>query len=166
MRQRISLQPAFILHSRHYGDTSLIVDVFARDLGRVSVLAKGYRKKTNRGLQPYTKLLLSWSGRSEMKTLTGVETSSTPTQLTGKQLYAALYVNEILLRLLPKMDAHPQLFDYYQHTLAQLAASNDVEPQLRGFEYQLLSELGYGLNFYNDATGEIIERQKYYRYIH
>jgi len=166
MNSRVSLQPAFILHSRHYGDSSVILELLTQDFGRISVLAKGFRKKRGVVLQSYTNQLVSWSGRGEMKTLTAIENRSTSPNLLGQQLYAALYVNEILLRLLPKFDPHPELFAYYEIFIPTLAQSHDLEAKLRLFEYKLLSELGYALNLQQDcAAGEMIDANQCYRFI-
>ena len=166
MQQRITLQPTFILHSRHYGDTSLILEAFTRDYGRMTLVAKGYRKKRQHDAKPFSLLLVSWTGRGEMKTLTAAESSNTCALPAGRQLYAALYVNEVLQRLLPKNDAHPTLFDYYCQLIPNLAVQQDFEPQLRQFELQLLSELGYALDLRcNASDGGAIEPRTYYRYV-
>jgi DNA repair protein RecO (recombination protein O) len=166
VNQRVSLQPAFVLHSRQFGDSSLILEVLTKDFGRVSLLAKGYRKKIVGGPQIFTEMLVSWSGRGEMKTLTTAETVKSAGQLIGRQLYAALYINEILVRLLPKYDAHPQMFQYYQRLIPELARQQDFEPVLRGFELHLLAELGYALNLsHNAIDGTKIEPNRVYRYV-
>ena len=166
MTQRVTLQPGFILHSHHYGDSSLIVEAFSQDYGRINLLAKGYRKKRPNALQPYCPLLLSWSGRGELKTIIAVETNGPQPGLQGNQLFAAFYLNEILQRLLPKFDAHPQLFHYYQGLLSALAATADFEPLLRQFELTLLRELGYALDLTSDANdGTAIQAHSAYRYL-
>jgi len=165
---RIELQSAWVLHTRPYRDTSLIVDLLTRDHGRVSVIAKGVRKsgrsqKNNQRqkLNPFIPLLVSCQGRSELKTLTGIETHGHGELLGGKVLFSALYLNELLIRLLPPMDAHPQVFDHYQQVLRELGQCSqhaDVDEQylleciLRRFEFNFLHELGYGIDFQHDCT--------------
>ena len=103
---RVSLQAAFVIHRRNYRDTSLIVELFTPDYGRISAVARGARSGRSRGgnraalLQPLTPLLCSWSGRSELKTLTGCEAQGPVFSLQGERLYSALYVNELISRLL------------------------------------------------------------------
>lgn len=166
MNARVSLQPVFVLHNRYYGDSSLILEALTRDYGRVSLLAKGYRKKPGNTLQVLAELLVSWSGRGELKTLTAVESPKASSNLAGRQLYAALYVNELLMRLLPKHDAHPQVFACYQTLLSQLASQEDFEPVLREFELHLLADLGYALNLSADAVNaEPLQSESVYRYV-
>ena len=166
MNARVSLQPVFVLHNRQYGDSSLILEVLSRDYGRLSLVAKGYRKKHGNTLQVFAALLVSWTGRSELKTLTAAETQTSINNLAGRQLYAALYVNELLIRLLPKHDAHPQIFEYYQTLLPALAREQDFEPVLRSFELHLLADLGYAINLSGDAlNGDPLQSDAVYRYV-
>ncbi|MGB1139895.1 MAG: DNA repair protein RecO, partial [Halioglobus sp.] len=115
---RVTLQPAFILHSRPYRDTSVMLDVLTPEHGRIGIVAKGARRSRRRGsdaalLQAFTPLLLSFTGRAELKTLTGVETAGVSSRLAGEHLYSALYINELLVRLLHRNDPHPRLFADY-----------------------------------------------------
>lgn len=145
---RIQLQPAFILHHRPYRETSLLLDVFSQEHGRISLIAKGVRKNrsTWRGLlQLFFPLLLSWQGKTELMTLSGAEPQSTPMQLQAGYLLSGFYLNELLMRLLPKHDPHPQLYTIYHHTLLELERGNSQQKHLRLFEKKLLEELGYGL---------------------
>ena len=165
---RILLHPSYVLHSRAYQDTSLIIDVFSRDHGRVSALAKGAKQaksKFNGLLQPFKLLLLSWSGRGEMFTLTGAEYKHRPLILKGESLLAAFYINELILKLTQRHDPHPELFDAYHLTIQQLEAGNDNEPVLRKFECYLLQEIGYGLILDHDVeSGEPVQPDKQYCY--
>jgi len=145
------LQPAFVLHSRPYRETSLLVELFTEDCGRVAVVARGIRKarsKTAALLQPFMPLLVSWFGKGELVTLSQVEAKGFIGLLRGKNLHCGLYLNELLLRLLPKHDAHAPLFAIYQQTLVQLQESAS-EKHLRLFEKKLLEEIGYGLPLKN-----------------
>ena len=168
MDARIALQPAFVLHNRQYGDSSLIVEVFTKDFGRISLLAKGYRsqKKRSQNLQAFSELTLSWSGRGELKTLTAIESSISKGIFVGARLYAGLYVNELLMRLLQKSDAHPEIYRDYCQLLSELHAENDAEPYLRRFEFRLLAELGYAIDCQSEAeSGDDIRSGQVYRYI-
>ena len=143
------LTPAYILHQRPFRETSVILDVFSEHYGRVSVLARGARQTKKRYLNPYQlfqPLLLSWRGRSELQTVTQVEVAAPAVLLRGNAALCGLYLNELLVRLVPSHEPEPSLFDSYQQTLQQLVQQPDsFEVSLRLFEKQLLVELGYGL---------------------
>lgn len=165
---QVQTQPGYVLHSRPFRDTSLLVDVLTRDYGRVSLIARGQRQarqKNRRPLQPFVPLLLSWQGRSDLKTLTSAENSAAGVFLTGHYLYSGLYANELIMRLLPQGDAHPEIFAIYQHLLTQLATGEELEAVLRNFEFSLLDQLGYGLEFRVEAnSGEAIQPGQVYAY--
>jgi DNA repair protein RecO (recombination protein O) len=154
---------AFVLHTLPYSETSLIAEVFAREHGRVSVLAKGARSATSklRGMvAAFNRLDLTASGKSELKTLRSADYAEIAPQLTGDALLAAFYLNELLLRLLGKEDAHPALFDAYADAISELRAarSASVARILRQFERTLLIELGYAIEF--DRTADTQERPR------
>lgn len=163
MTARIDRQPAYVLHRRPYRESSLLLDLLTRDHGRVAVMARAARggaRGRNQGSasQPFQALLVSWSGRGDLKTLTGVERGAGACVMPGERLYSALYINELLVRVIPQYDAHPTLFDAYALLLSALAGSQDVEPLLRDFEIGLLRELGYELEFNCEAsTGRALE---------
>lgn len=151
---RVDLQPAYILHSRPYRDTSLLVDLLTPDFGRVTAIARGVRKtKTPKRqlLNPFSRLLVCWQGKSDMKLLTSFEADNHFLSPKGNHLYSAFYLNELLVRLLPEMDKHNGLFFAYEQCLDALQQEVDIEPLLRGFEFRLLEELGYALDFTIDA---------------
>lgn len=168
----------FILHRRPYSETSLILDVFSEQQGRVSVLAKGARSKRSHlkgTLQAFTPLLLKWSGKSgNMKTLRHAESISLALPLSGNYLYSAMYVNELLARVVENETAHPELFYDYINVLTELADISvttpeesekllSPEPALRRFELALLRHLGYGVDFMHcAATGNEIDDQMTY----
>lgn len=134
------------------------MDFFSRDYGRLRAVSKGMRgrkRSRNNNLQAFTPLLLSWRGRGELKNLTTVEPSGNSAYLRGEMLYVGLYLNELLVRLLPEHVPHENLFDCYEVLIAELSASNDPEPLLRRFELLLLEEIGYGL----DMTIELSENR-------
>lgn len=152
---RIRLQPAFILHRRPYRETSLLVEAFTRDYGRKGLVARGARRPGSglRGmLEPFRPLLLSWSGRGELASLNGAEGAGGP-PLEGRTLWSGFYLNELLQRLLARDDPHPDLFRAYASALARLQAGGNQETVLRGFERDLLDELGYGLLLEHEAEG-------------
>jgi len=167
---RISLQPAYVLHSRPYRDSSALLEVLTAEYGRVSLVARGARRRKRGGtanalLQPFTPLLLSFSGRSELKTITATEAAGRAVTLRGDKLFSALYVNELLVRLLHRHDAHPQLFAQYGTTLAALSESEAVDDVLRHFEFFLLDDLGYGFDLTVDGrSGEPVAAGDWYQY--
>lgn len=168
METRVSLQPAYVLHSRPFQNTSLLVDFFTLDYGRVRAVAKGARREKSKYrslLQLFQPLLASFSGRSEVRTLTTLETNLAPIQLQGNRLFSGLYVNELLTRLLHNQEEHKQLYRAYQDALLGLQGGNDIEPILRQFEMRLLAELGYALNLEEDCVShQPIQADRQYRF--
>ncbi len=166
---RVLLQPAFILHRRPYLNTSLLLETFSREQGRLGLVARGAsapRSRLKGLLQPFTPLLLSWTGAGELATLTGAEEAGRPVPLPPNRVLAGLYVNELLVRLLPRQDAQPGLFAAYEAVLAELATADGEEPPLRRFEKKLLEELGYGLTLDREAaSGVPIVAEERYRYV-
>ncbi|MBQ0720011.1 MAG: DNA repair protein RecO [Gammaproteobacteria bacterium] len=163
-------EKAYVLHTRQYRESSQLVDLFSRDFGRLRTVAKGARGKRKSGghqLQAFTPLLLSWRGKGELKNLTAVEASGNNAALHGEMLYIGLYLNELLVRLLPEHVAHESLFDRYSDLIAQLSMSSDPEPLLRRFELSLLEEIGYGLDMATElATDRPIEAGEHYYFTH
>jgi len=145
---RVDLEPCVILHRRAYRDTSLMLDVFSREHGRVALIARGARRPKARWrgiLEPLRVLQLSWSGRGEMQTLTAAESQPQSTAPTGDRLYAAFYGAELVMRLTGREDPHPYLYDRVIELIDALCNEAPMAPELRRFERDLLAELGYGL---------------------
>ncbi|HET7811278.1 MAG TPA: DNA repair protein RecO [Steroidobacteraceae bacterium] len=159
IRERVSLEPAWVLHSREYRDTSRILEVFSARHGRLTLFARGARgpkSKLASLLMPFRPLLLSWSGRGDAAQLTGAEPGESLT-LPSRQVMSGFYLNELIISLTTRHDPQPQLFDDYAEALRRLATDAAAEPTLRVFEKRLLTHLGYGLEFPVDA-------QTYYRF--
>jgi DNA repair protein RecO (recombination protein O) len=165
---RIFLHPAFILHSRPYRETSVLLDLFTQEHGRLTAVAKGVRTSRSRlksMLQPFTPLLMSWQGKGELVTLTGVEPNGCCTPLKGECLLSGLYLNELLMRVLHKFVPQPQLYTNYQETLIELQGSRLEQKALRLFEKKLLEELGYGIPLkYVAKTQTNFALENYYRF--
>ncbi|MDQ1213884.1 GTP-binding protein Era/DNA repair protein RecO [Pantoea anthophila] len=162
-------QRAFVLHSRPFSETSLLLDLFSENEGRVRVLAKGARSRRSQlkgALQPFTPLLVRWSGRGEVKTLRNAEAVSLALPLSGITLYCGLYVNELVSRVLQQESPFQELFFDYLHCLQALASTHGKpEPALRRFELALLGHLGYGVDFLHCAgSGEPITDNMTYSY--
>ncbi len=144
---RVEHQPAFVLHTYPWRETSLIVEALTRDHGRVALVARGAKRRTSqlRGvLSPFSALALAWSGRGEIKTLIRAEWTGGLVPLRGDALLAGFYMNELLVRMLARGDAHPLLFGAYAGALRALAGDDAPSGStLRAFEFELLREVGY-----------------------
>lgn len=169
-RQRADAQPAFVLHTTPFRETSLIVEAFTRDFGRIALLARGARRPRSaiRGLlMAFQPLELGWAGKGEVLTLMKAEWQGGQPLLTGQALFCGYYLNELLLHLLPREDAHERLFERYREILARLGADPTGkvrEADLRCFEKALLQELGYGLTLDHDNAGRAITATAHYHY--
>lgn len=169
MTERVNLEPVFVLHSRAYRNSSLILELFSMRYGRVAGVARsarGPRSRYQGNLQLFSPLLVSWSGRGELKTIGNVELNGLAYQLEGTSLLCGFYLNELMMRLMKHEDPFPKVYEYYQTALNALEQNEGVEPQLRYFEKHLLNELGYGIPLsYDVLTGSQINQQGYYRYL-
>ncbi|OCG18013.1 DNA repair protein RecO [Gilliamella sp. App6-5] len=163
-----SWQRAFILHTRFYTESSLLVDLFVENVGKITVLAKGARRKSSalKGmLQPFTPLIVQYSGQGEIKTLRQVEAMSLALPLVSIFLYSAFYLNELLHRVLVAETEMPTLFDDYLTSLRQLAQQIPAENVLRAFELSLLENLGYHIDYFHCCvTGDDIVKSMHYQY--
>ena len=160
-------QPVYVLHSYPFKETSLVVELFSKEFGRIAAVAKGARRPHSamRGmLQSFQILDGAWSGKNELKTLHSLDWSAGLTLLKGEALMCGFYMNELLLRLLPREDAHENLFAYYQATLKTLAESKNLAITLRRFELKLLQEMGYAVPLLQDDNEAEIMADKNYRY--
>lgn len=168
MKRRADHEPGYVLHTYPYKETSLILEAFTRRFGRVALLARGARRPRSalRGvLLSFHPLRLSWSGSAELATLVGAEWSGGLRSLAGLGLMCGFYLNELLLRLLPREDAHEALFDGYAESLASLSAGGPYAGVLRAFEKRLLAELGYAPLLEREASsGEPIDPARQYVY--
>lgn len=150
-------QPALILQQRKYRESSLLLDVFTRDYGIISILAKGIRKEKSKLaglLLPFVCLNISYFGKSELKTLTQAEFVN-KYELQGMSLYCAFYVNELLQKFLHKFDPYPELFVEYQQCLQELRHIGSVEQTLRYFELTLLQVTGYAITLDRDCDSGV-----------
>jgi len=170
--QRRDDEPAFVLHAYPYRETSLIVEAFTPGYGRVAMVARGAkrpRSETRGLLQAFQPLVLSWAGTGELKTLLKAEWRGGLPLPGGSALLAGFYVNELLLKLLPREDPHAALFDAYATALAALAERPAAAAQaavLRRFELTLLAELGYALSLTHEAgSGLPVDAAGRYHYV-
>lgn len=167
-RRRVEQEPGYVLHSYAYKETSLIVEVFSRRWGRIGLLARGARRPRSamRGLLlGFYPLRLSWSGSTELATLTAVEWAGGRPALAGIALMCGFYLNELLLRLVPREDPHELLFDAYEAGLVRLGEGEPPAAVLRTFERRLLAELGYAPLLEREAdSGLPVDPRRSYRY--
>lgn len=169
MAELPGLQSAYLLHARDYRDSSLLVELFTAEHGRVAAVARGVKTARRSGaaqralLQPFQPLWIATAGRSDLKNLRNVEARDMPLPLRGRALFSALYVNELLCRAVPHEDPLPELFADYEAVLARLATSAPLDIVLREFELRLLDALGYGLSLTLDAaSGEPLDPDDLY----
>jgi len=171
--RRFEHQRGYVLHTYPYSETSLIVETFTREHGRVPLMAKGAKRPRSalRGaLMQFQPIELSWSGRGDLRSLLQAEWLGGLPGLAGSGLFCGFYLNELLLKLLARDDAHERLFDCYETALRELAglgksgAGQGEARTLRGFETELLRETGYALNLNHDENGDAIEPEARYGY--
>ena len=165
--RRVWLAPAYVLHQYAYRDTSRILEVFTGEHGRLTLFARGASgpKSTLRGvLRPFQRLLVSWSGNWEACQLATAEIDGPMTHLAPARLMSGFYLNELLLKLTERRDAHPEIFVSYDSCVQALCDGETEEPTLRRFEKRLLHELGYGLELGQTGDGVPVEGDKYYRF--
>ena len=163
---RVDNTQAFLIHRRMYQGSSLLLDFFTKDSGRLRLIARGARKSKT-SLQMFQCLSISFKGKCELKSLSQWEVDDQPRRLLGDDLILAMYANELILRLLPENDEYPETFNSYWTFLANLNAldSSDKEYALRNFENQMLEDLGYGLDFSFDINDEHIKEDLQYEFI-
>lgn len=164
---RLSQQPAFVLHARAWRETSLLLELFTRDQGRVGAIARGVRgprkQPLRAALQPFVPISVDYVQRGELAQLNAAELRSDAARLIGDRLMAGLYLNELVLRLLPRGDANTGLFDRYGEALSELAGAGSLAWCLRRFERDLLDQLGFAPPWREDATGGPIMPDTRYR---
>jgi DNA repair protein RecO (recombination protein O) len=160
-------EPGYVLHMYPFKETSLVVEVFTRRLGRLGLVARGARRPRSslRGmLMAFQPLTLSWSGKAELRTLHRAEWLAGHPQLGGLSLMCGFYLNELLLKLLAREDPHEGLYLAYDEALGALRGAHPPAWVLRRFEKKLLRELGYGMLLERDAAGDPIRHEATYIY--
>ena len=160
----------FLLHQRSFGETSIIADVFTQKSGKISFIAKGAKKPKSKFfgyLVPFQKLKITYSGRSELKTLTSIDRDLASNSNTfSKVSYSLLYINELLMKLLPKDAKHEELFVLYDEFLKKINKNYNLEISLRHFELDLLDMLGYGFDYDSEIdSNDPIEAESSYVFV-
>ena len=162
------MQPAWVLSRKNYGDSGLLLELLTAEGGRCSAIARGaFRRKSGGSLasllQPFHPLLVRLAGRGELKTLAAAESPTAACSLRGDALLSGLYLNELLIRLLPRFDPCPSVFVSYGEAIESLSAASG-EIALRRFELSLLTELGYRIDWWVDVNQDVIEDRVDYLY--
>lgn len=158
---------AFVLHQRPYRETSLLLDVFTADYGRLSLVARGLRhskRRQNRPVQLFQPFWLNWFGKGDLLTVNKIEITGAPFCLQGQAILCGLYINELIVRLLERHHPEPLVFNAYLQILTELQQAGQPEQALRIFEKRLLEALGYGLDLQHDQLGESIVEHRHYSY--
>ena len=165
---RVLNEECFILRTFPIKESSLVVDVFTRNFGRYSLMAKGARRQKSefRGsIRPFQLLLVGWSGRGEIPTMTSLKNKFNPSDVAGRQIYCSYYLNELIIHFVRQAIPYPELFDIYLETLEQLAVPDNEFATLRVFEKNLLKYQGYELNLSTEVDGKTpIDTDKLYLY--
>ena len=159
---------AYVLHTYPYSESSLIVEIFTRASGRVPLVAKGIKRPRSQGgaLMQFQPFNVSWSGRGDLRTLKKAEWQGGVPTLPPARLFCGFYLNELMLKLLARDDAHENLFDCYENALTRLAATDNEAGVLRGFEKAMLRETGYALALTHDPfAGEAVVSELRYTYV-
>jgi DNA repair protein RecO (recombination protein O) len=165
--ERLDSKEAFVLHSYPYRETSLVVEAFTAGEGRVALVARGAKRPASsfRGLLlPFQPLTLSWFGKTELRTLSRAEWQGGHPSLKGMALICGLYLNELLMKLLPREDPHDALFANYRETLKAMGENADLAGILRCFEVDLLREMGFAPMLESDASGNPLDPERVYTY--
>jgi DNA repair protein RecO (recombination protein O) len=165
-QRRVEQTPGYLLHRRSFRDTSLIIEFFSREHGRLTCFARGARGPKPRffGLQPFEPLLLSWIGRGEAPQLTAAEPEGFAAPLPPASLMSGFYLNELVIKLTVQHDPHPELYELYDATLGELRAGTPADPALRRFEKRLLDLLGYGMELTSEVASQLpVEAERFYR---
>jgi DNA repair protein RecO (recombination protein O) len=165
---RITLTPAFLLHHAPWRDSSRRLEMLSREHGRVTLFARGVRRPGSplrAVLQPFQRLLVSWSGRGEAGTLTGAELDGGAAPVPSARLMSGFYLNELMLTVFERHDPHPHVFDDYAAALDELRGAAHEARILRIFEKRLLEALGYGLDLTRECeSGAPVEPGGHYHY--
>lgn len=166
---RQELHPAYVIHTRAYRDTSLIIEIFTPTHGRVSLLARGAKSgkvKKALMLQPFRKLHVSWAGRGDLPVLTAVEEVGQSLRLNGQSLACGYYINELVYYLVPKHEPAEELFVQYWPVIEALNETHLRDHALRQFEFSLLDQTGYTPLLSHEKEGNVeINPMMSYRYL-
>ena len=161
---RVELNECYVLHYRNFRESSLLLEVFSKQHGRLPVIHRGARKPGKRrgAIQPFQLFLFSWGGRGEIVTMRQHEAIGSAVLTDSKHYLCGFYMNELLHRLLHRHESYPELFVAYDNCLRTIAGNSNSEQELRYFELKLLNALGYGPTLEHDTDGNpLVPGQRY-----
>lgn len=162
---RVDLEPSFIIHSRPYRETSTLVYALTEQHGVVHMICRGAKKKGRNSIQPFSKMLLSWSGRGELVTMTKMEIEYSKYTQDFRAQVQCFYLHELIIKLMPRLSPSPELYQLYEDTLTKMSADPTREDTLRFFEMQLLDIIGHPLQLdFECQTETAIDENTYYLY--
>ena len=162
---RVQLEQAYCMHARRYRESSRIVEMLTPGHGLVSCLGHSSKKKNASVDLLFTPLLISWSGRGELYTLTHVESIEAKQVTTPAVSIMGMYLNELILKLVPKSSPSKEIFDLYENVIHLLEKGDSQEKVLRLFEIELLELVGHGLSLDKEVDHETpISENGFYRY--
>ncbi len=163
---RVLGQPAIVLHATRWRESSLLLELFTHEHGRIGAVARGVqgpnKQPLRAALQPLQRIRVDYLQRGELAQLNHAEASGHAPMLAGDALLAAFYMSELVLRLLPRNDAHADLFLRFADALDELS-STSLAWTLRRFERDLLDALGYALDLQHDADDVALDATARYR---
>lgn len=171
LNNKISLEPAFVLHTRPFQETSIIVELFTASFGRINAVAKGAKRPKSplrSILTPSSKLSVTLSGKHDLKNLSSAEITDHFSLTSGLAINSLVYINELIIKATEKEDPHQGVFKFYESLLRSMSKNQDrilIEKLLREFELNLLQEMGYGVDLQREAeTSKKIEKSKQYQF--
>ncbi len=161
---RITGEPALVMQVKPFRETSALVQFFSRNNGRLATVSRGARRRRNPhpGLQPFNEVEICFSGRGGLQTLHSADLTKSHS-LSGNYLAGGFYVFELLARLLREHDPHPRLFEVVCAIIDRMRDPEPLAPLLRVFEKRLLEDMGFGIDFSSDTSGEPIVGDGFYR---
>lgn len=163
----MELNKAWLLHSRPYKERAVIAEFLVENHGRVAMVVRGVRQARSANaalLQPFNRVLVSWRGRGELKTLVQLEADAN-TRLSGNALYCGFYINELLLRAMVQGQNLEGICQLYESIIVRLADGFPVEPLLRTFELELLELSGYAPDLSQDQAGIPLKTDSVYQFV-
>ena len=164
---RLTAEPAFVLHTRPWRESSLLVEVLTAEHGRLGLVARGVhgpkRHLLRAALQPLQYIRFDAVQRGELATLSSAEALDAAPRLQGDAMLAGFYLNELTLRLAPRGDPQPELFEAYRHARERLDGSDPLAWTLRRYERDLLDAIGFGLEWNAESEGSPLDPAARYR---
>ncbi|MGO2354906.1 MAG: DNA repair protein RecO [Marinomonas foliarum] len=155
---------AYVIHTRPFQDNKILLDVLTLEQGLVRGVWRLPKKEARVIPGPFLCYEMEFSGRSDLKTVKSLESLTSASSLEGLPLYAALYIHELLEKLLPINLPLPDVYELYKWLIESLYTGAPIAPLLRRFEVGLFSELGVAINMLSTSRGELIDANQLYQF--